>query len=101
MLTCDARMTSEVHNCFHEKQRNWSLLLKARTVVAAIAVCVLPPTPLFPVLKSRLSMRLQPDYKCVGKSPLALERKLKIEIRKYNGPDWARTSDPALIKRML
>ena len=33
-------MTSEVHKFFHEQQRNWSVLLKLRSVIAAIAVCV-------------------------------------------------------------
>ena len=36
-----------------------------------------------------------------GKNRNPLNRKSEIEIRKCGGPDWARTSDPALIKRML
>ena len=40
MRNCDARMTGGVHKRFHEQQRNWSVLPKPRSVIAAVAVCV-------------------------------------------------------------
>src|SRR5882757_6261641 len=40
MRNCDARMTGEVHKGCHEQQRKWSVLLKPRSVIAAVAVCV-------------------------------------------------------------
>ena len=40
MRNCDARMTGEVHKCFHGQRRNWSVLPKTRSVIAAVAVCV-------------------------------------------------------------
>ena len=40
MRNCDARMTGEVHKRFHEQRRNWSVLPKPRSVIAAVAVCV-------------------------------------------------------------
>ena len=40
MRNCDARMTGEVHKRFHEQRRNWSVLPKTRSVIAAVAVCV-------------------------------------------------------------
>ena len=40
MRNCDARMTGEVHKGFHEQRRNWSVLPKPRSVIAAVAVCV-------------------------------------------------------------
>src|SRR5262249_22751314 len=38
MPSCDARMTSEGHKCFHKQQRNWSVLLKVRTIISYCAV---------------------------------------------------------------
>jgi len=40
MRNCDASMTGEVHKGFHEQRRNWSVLPKARSVIAAVAMCV-------------------------------------------------------------
>jgi len=40
MHNCDARMTGEVHKRFHEQRRNWSVLPKPRSVIAAVAMCV-------------------------------------------------------------
>ena len=40
MRNCDARMTGEVHKGFHEQRRNWSVLPKPRSVIAAVTVCV-------------------------------------------------------------
>src|SRR5215831_5617777 len=40
MQNCDARITGEVHRCFHEPRRNWSMLSKVRFVIAAVAVCL-------------------------------------------------------------
>ena len=40
MRNCDARMTGEVHKRFHRKRRNWSVLPKPRSVIAAVGVCV-------------------------------------------------------------
>ena len=40
MRNCDARMTGEIHKRFHEQRRNWSVLPKPRSVIAALAVCV-------------------------------------------------------------
>ncbi len=40
MRNYDARMTGEVHKGFHEQRRNWSVLPKPRSVIAAVAVCV-------------------------------------------------------------
>src|SRR5256714_3968204 len=40
MRNCDARMTGEVHKGFHEQRRNWSVVPKPRSVIAAVAMCV-------------------------------------------------------------
>src|SRR6476659_5130422 len=40
MRNCDVRMTGEVHKGFHEQRRNWSVLPKPRSVIAAVAMCV-------------------------------------------------------------
>ena len=40
MRNCDARMTGEVHRGFYEQRRNWSVLPKPRSVIAAVAMCV-------------------------------------------------------------
>ena len=40
MRNCDARMTGEVHKRFYEQRRNWSVLPKPHSVIAAVAVCV-------------------------------------------------------------
>ena len=40
MRNCDARMTGEVHKRFHGQRRNWSVVPKTRSVIAAVAVCV-------------------------------------------------------------
>ena len=40
MRNCDARMTGEVHKRSHEQRRNWSVLPKPRSVIAAVGVCV-------------------------------------------------------------
>src|SRR4029450_3782216 len=40
MHNCDARMTGEVHKGFHKQRRNWSVLPKPRSVIAAVAMCV-------------------------------------------------------------
>ena len=45
-------MTSELHKCFHEQQRNWSVLPKVRTVVGAIAVCVALYSGTAPILRA-------------------------------------------------
>ena len=45
-------MTSEVHKCFHEQQRNWSELLKFRSVIAAIATCVAVYSGTAPILQA-------------------------------------------------
>jgi len=66
MLTRDTRMTTEVHNCFHEQQRNWSMLLKVRTVVAATTVCVATYS-FISSFKEQIecaAVTEQPDYKC-------------------------------------
>ena len=55
MPSCDARMTSEVHKCFHEQQRNWSVLLKLRTVISAIALCVATYSGTAPILRAALA----------------------------------------------
>ena len=45
-------MTSEVHKCFHEQQRNWSVLLKVRAVISAIALCVATYSGTAPILRA-------------------------------------------------
>ena len=40
MPNCDAGMTNEVHKCFHEQRRNWSVLPTRRLLIAAVAVCL-------------------------------------------------------------
>jgi hypothetical protein len=52
MPGCDARMTSEVHKCFHEQQRNWSVLLKVRAVISAIALCIATYSGTAPILRA-------------------------------------------------
>ena len=52
MPSCDARMTSEVHKCFHEQQRNWLVLLKVRAVISAIALCVATYSGTAPILRA-------------------------------------------------
>jgi hypothetical protein len=52
MPSCDARMTSEDYKCFHEQQRNWSVLLKLRTVISAIALCVATYSGTAPILRA-------------------------------------------------
>jgi hypothetical protein len=45
-------MTSEDYKCFHEQQRNWSVLLKLRTVISAIALCVATYSGTAPILRA-------------------------------------------------
>jgi len=52
MPSCDARMTSEVHKCSHEQQRNWSVLLKIRAVISGIALCVATYSGTAPILRA-------------------------------------------------
>ena len=40
MPNCHAGMTSEVHKCFHEQRRNWSVLPTRRLLIAAAAMCL-------------------------------------------------------------
>ena len=40
MRDYDARMTGAVHKRFHEQRRNWSVLAKAWSLIAALAVCL-------------------------------------------------------------
>jgi hypothetical protein len=40
MRNCDARMTGEVHKRFRGELRNWLVLAKAGSVIAALAVCL-------------------------------------------------------------
>lgn len=40
MRNCDARMTGEVDKRFHGQGRNWSVLPKPRSVIAALVACV-------------------------------------------------------------
>ena len=52
MRNCDARMAGEVHKRFHEQRRNWSVLPKPRSVIAAVAVCVAMYFGTTPVLRA-------------------------------------------------
>jgi len=45
-------MTSEVHKCFHKQQRNWSVLLKLRSVIAAGALYVAMYSGTAPILRA-------------------------------------------------
>jgi hypothetical protein len=45
-------MTSEDYKCFHEQQRNWSVLLKLRTAISAIALCVATYSGTTPILRA-------------------------------------------------
>ena len=40
MRNCDARITGEVHKRFHVRRRNWSVLPKRRTVIAALVAYI-------------------------------------------------------------
>src|SRR6266496_3521622 len=51
MRNCDARMAGEVHKRFHEQRRNWSVLPKPRSVIAAVAVCVAMYLGIAPTLR--------------------------------------------------
>jgi len=57
MPNCDAGMTSEVHKCFHEQRRNWSVLPTCRLLIAAVAVClaVCPATAPIPRVAPQLA----------------------------------------------
>ena len=52
MPNCDAGMTSEVHKCFHEQRRNWSVLPIRRLLIAAVAVCLAVCPATSPILRA-------------------------------------------------
>jgi hypothetical protein len=52
MRNCNARMTGEVHKRFHARRRNWSVLPKARSVIAALVACVAVYSETAPALRA-------------------------------------------------
>ena len=52
MPNCDAGMTSEVHKCFHEQRRNWSVLPTRRLLIAAATVCLAVCPATAPILRA-------------------------------------------------
>jgi hypothetical protein len=48
----DAGMTSELHKCFHEQRRNWSVLPTRRLLIAAVAVCLAVCPATAPILRA-------------------------------------------------
>ena len=52
MPNCDAGMTNEVHKCFHEQRRNWSVLPTHRLLIAAVAVCLAVCPATAPILRA-------------------------------------------------
>ena len=52
MPNCDAGMTSEVHKCFHEQRRNWSVLPTRCLLIAAVAVCLAVCPATAPILRA-------------------------------------------------
>ena len=45
-------MTSEVHKCFHEQRRNWSVLPTRRLLIAAVTVCLAVCPATAPILRA-------------------------------------------------
>src|SRR5262245_26630921 len=52
MPNCEAGMTSEVHKCFHEQRRNWSVLPTRRLLIAAVTVCLAVCLTTAPILRA-------------------------------------------------
>ena len=52
MPNCDAGMTSEVHKCFHEQRRSWSVLPTRRLLIASVAVCLAVCPTTAPILRA-------------------------------------------------
>jgi len=50
-------MTSEVHKCFHEQRRNWSVLPTRRLLIAAVAVCLAVCPATAPILRTYRELR--------------------------------------------
>ena len=89
MRNCDAHITGEMENRSRGELRDWSIL-----------VPILPGALLQNASDSNPEGVSRPPVITI-KPDSGLNRESESEIRKCNGPDWARTSDPALIKRML
>src|ERR1044071_1343491 len=52
MQNCDAPMSGEVHKCFQEQLRNWSIVPKALSLFAAVVLCLVIYPGTVPTLRA-------------------------------------------------
>ncbi len=83
---CNADMTSEVHKCFHKQQRNWSVLLRLRSVIAAGALCVTVYSGTAPTLRAADHQDLSDTSSArVAPSPTITAKPERVPLRDGSG----------------
>ncbi len=92
MRNCDARMTGEVHKRFHEQRRNWSVLPKPRSVIAAVAVCVAMYLGTAPTLRAAPQQNISgSNSERVSRAPVITAKPERVTLSDGNGSteiDW-------------
>ena len=92
MRNCDARMTGEVHKGFHEQRRDWSVLPKPRSVIAAVAVCVALYLGTAPTLRAAPQQNISgSNSDRVSRAPVITAKPERVTLSDGNGSteiDW-------------
>jgi hypothetical protein len=92
MRNCDARMTGELHKRFYEQQRNWSVLPKPRSAIAAVAVCVAMCLGSAPTLRAASQQNISGgNSERVARAPVITAKPERVTLSDGSGTteiDW-------------
>src|SRR6267143_1518399 len=92
MRNCDARMTGEVHKGFYEQRRNWSVLSRPRSVIAAVAVCVAVYLGTVPTLRATPQQNISGSISDrVSRAPVITAKPERVTLSDGSGStevDW-------------
>jgi hypothetical protein len=85
-------MTGEVHKRFYERRRNWSVLLKPRSVTAAVAVCVAMYLGSAPTLRAAPQQNISgSNSEGVSRAPVITAKPERVTLSDGSGSteiDW-------------
>ena len=90
MRNCDARMTGEVHKRFHRQRRNWSVLPKRRTVIAALVACIATYSGTVPTLRAAPQQNVSgSNSDRVSRAPVITAKPERLAISRRAAPAGA------------
>jgi hypothetical protein len=78
-------MTGEVHKGFHEQRRNWSVLPKPRSVIAAVAMCVAMYLGTAPTLRAAPQQNISSNSDRVSRAPVITAKPERVTLSDGSG----------------